>query len=713
MTKIQTKSLTALACLVTMPACSLIIDTNADGVIFTGGTSARSTKGGKSGTSDLPGDAGAGGSLGGTSSATAGALSAGGIGVGAIGGGTGIGSVGGSVAGAGAGGTSGTGGGALAGATATGGVVVTTGGSASGGQAGSTAVVGGGGVAATGGAATGGAPICANGEKRSCSQAALLGSCALGEQTCSSATWSACSVTAKTSDTCEKGNDDNCNGEPNEGCACVEGEKQGCGPSVTRGICVRGEMTCSGQKWGQCVGATYALSRDCTSAADNDCDGNPDNTADGICECVPGNSRTCGTHPGLDGVGICKAGTQTCDLSADKTESHWSDCVGSVGPSDELCTSAQTDENCDGRVNESPPCKGYLKIAPGESHTCAVVTDGTVRCWGLNTDGQIGDNTNYSALSPTPVAGVSGATDISSGWTHSCAIVQNGDVMCWGGNLGGSLGDGTYESRNQAILVGSGVTTVNLVGAGYDHTCAGLHRGIPEVTCWGSNFYGQLGDPLAESGSSTFGLPSGIWNGALSVSSAYDYTCVVQADNGSVKCWGANGYGQLGDGTQIERRTPVAVLNLTTMTKVSAKLGHTCALRSDGTVWCWGANKNGQLGDGTNVAKSTPTQVPSIAGAGDIAVGRIHACALVSGSVLCWGNNELHQLGSASFGTTNASPQAVPNLSNVRSIVAGSSHTCAVLNDNTARCWGDNQESQLGNGNLGVAEDVVRVRPPG
>jgi hypothetical protein len=233
------------------------------------------------------------------------------------------------------------------------------------------------------------------------------GPCQAGTQTCvagagkTTSDWGMCSgsVGPASADSCTvKGDDSNCNGTPNDGCPCVEGDTQPCGPDNPQGLCKKGTAHCTNQKWGGCD-AIFPAPRDCTSASDNDCDGKPDNTVDTVCQCAVGTSRGCGTHPGLDGNGPCKAGSQACVASADKMTSSWSSsCTGSVGPSPRNCTSA-TDNDCDGkpdntadsicqcssstatRACETHPQDG-VGICKAGSQTCIISVDKTTASFG-------------------------------------------------------------------------------------------------------------------------------------------------------------------------------------------------------------------------------------------------------------------------------------------------------------------------------------------
>ena len=170
----------------------------------------------------------------------------------------------------------------------------------------------------------------------------------------------------------------------------------------------------------------------------------------------------------------------------------------------------------------------------------------------------------------------------------------------------------------------------------------------------------------------------------------------VQASE--VWCWGRNYYGQLGDGTTINRYTPVQVQNLSGVVQVATGYLHTCALKQDSTIWCWGRNFEGQLGDGTTTSRLTPVRVNNLLGVVQITAGTSHTCALKNnGTIWCWGGNYYGQLGD---GTTiqRPTPVQVQNLSGATQVTTGHSYTCTLKQDGTVWCWGDNGYGQLGDG---------------
>lgn len=208
---------------------------------------------------------------------------------------------------------------------------------------------------------------CAEGSERYCSEANLQGPCAAGVQTCKpDGSWSACSITPATEDSCDTPqNDANCDGTLNGGCSCLAGDSQNCGPANV-GICKSGSSHCvDGQYSLECEGAVTARARDCRSADDNNCDGSPDNTVDGTCQCVVGRQEDCNTHPG-DGNGPCRPGKRTCLATADGSTSYWGSCTGDIGPQNsDSCVTINDDSNCNGEMNDSCDC------ISGDTTSCA------------------------------------------------------------------------------------------------------------------------------------------------------------------------------------------------------------------------------------------------------------------------------------------------------------------------------------------------------
>ncbi|RYE42381.1 MAG: IPTL-CTERM sorting domain-containing protein [Hyphomicrobiales bacterium] len=346
-------------------------------------------------------------------------------------------------------------------------------------------------------------------------------------------------------------------------------------------------------------------------------------------------------------------------------------------------------------------------LAVGANHTCAVTTIGAVQCWGNNGNGQLGNGSLNNSSSPVAVSGLgSGVASLAAGFAHTCALTNAGSVQCWGNNGYGQLGnDPTTDSRTPVPVSGLGSRVVALAG-GFGHTCA--LTAASSAQCWGYNSVGQLGD-----GSTTdHGTPepvAGLGSGVAALASGNVHTCALTRD-GAVQCWGNNNGGQLGDGTTSKRPTPAPVSGLDSgVVALAAGQLHTCALNRAGAVMCWGANGYGQLGDGTTSSRLTPEPVSGLgSGVVALAADSNHTCAVTSsGSVMCWGRNDNRQLGDGST-ANRAFPVQVSGLGgNVVSVTAGQGHSCALTDAGAVQCWGWNAFGQLGNGT--TAEQLTPV----
>ena len=364
------------------------------------------------------------------------------------------------------------------------------------------------------------------------------------------------------------------------------------------------------------------------------------------------------------------------------------------------------------------------RIDAGTFHACVVLSDGTVRCWGRNTYGQLGDSTSTNSTTPVSVSGISAATAIAGGGSaitgdaaHTCALLSGGTVRCWGLNNVGQLGNGTNTDASTPVQV-SGISTATAIATGGAHTCVVLSDGT--ARCWGlNNTYGQLGDETTTNRSTPVQV-KGI-GGATAITAGSHHTCALLS-RGEVWCWGRQDSGQLGNGVFRNQRAPfdaqlkpVQVVGINTATAIVAGDVHTCALLSDGTVWCWGSNFAGGLGDGTTTSFATPVQVSGITTAKAIAAGTYHTCAMLSDSSMrCWGGNYFGALGNGTTGNgtdaaNTTTPVSVSGISTGTAPTAGGLYTCATLSDGTARCWGSNFYGQLGNGTNTDASTPVQV----
>lgn len=300
------------------------------------------------------------------------------------------------------------------------------------------------------------------------------------------------------------------------------------------------------------------------------------------------------------------------------------------------------------------------------------------------------------------------ATAISSGWAHACALTPEGAVECWGRNVDGQVGDGTRTTRLNPVEVVGLSAGVKAISAGSDHSCALRVSGA--VLCWGLNDHGQLGDGTDTHRLTPVGV-TGLSSGVKAISTGAYHSCAL-TDAGGVKCWGDNDFGQLGDGTGglgMRRLTPVGVVGLSSAVKaISTGAYHSCALTDAGGVRCWGGNSSGAVGDGTSTDRSQPVGVVGLSSAvRAISAGAFHTCALTSaGALKCWGQNDHGQVGDDTK-TTRLKPVGVVGLSSgVKAVSAGVFHSCALLGTGGLRCWGWNRNGALGDGTT-----MTRVRP--
>jgi alpha-tubulin suppressor-like RCC1 family protein len=361
------------------------------------------------------------------------------------------------------------------------------------------------------------------------------------------------------------------------------------------------------------------------------------------------------------------------------------------------------------------PIGGIVQIATGGAHSCALTGAGGVWCWGLNWNGQLGDGTTTTRLTPVAVSSLgSGVRAIALGDSHSCALTSGGAVLCWGSNNNGELGDGTLvERRTTPVAVrtlGSGVQAIAAGGSGSNgSSCALLVSGA--VRCWGANAFGQLGDGSTTDRNSPAAV-STLGSGVRAIDVGGSHACALTGF-GSFVCWGDNAFGQLGDGSTTRSSVPVAVSLVSRGSVISAGETHTCAVNRDGAVFCWGRNHIGQLGDGTTADRRTRRLVSGMtSGMTAVAAGARHGCALTSGgAVRCWGRNQSGQLGDGS-GADRSVPVALPLLgSGVRALAAGSEHSCALTTAGAVFCWGYNAVGAVGDGTTtGRLQPVPVVR---
>ena len=269
-----------------------------------------------------------------------------------------------------------------------------------------------------------------------------------------------------------------------------------------------------------------------------------------------------------------------------------------------------------------PGVSGAIAVETGHYHSVALLGDGTVLTWGYNAYGQLGDGTTNHRSSPVQVSGLNDAIAIAAGRNMTYAVRANGTVWAWGLNNNGQLGDGTTTNRTTPVRVGTLTDVVEIAG-GRDHGLAMLASGV--VWAWGDNNHGQLGDGTRVDRTNPVQILGGVDDVIAGAHHSY-----ALMDNGTVQAWGRNYRGALGDGTIDARRTsPGPVLGVTNAIAFGAGRDHGLAVLADGSVRAWGYNASGQLGDGTTTTRATAITVPGLGGAQVVAGGRDYSVALV------------------------------------------------------------------------------------
>ncbi|MFH1585844.1 MAG: NosD domain-containing protein [archaeon] len=415
----------------------------------------------------------------------------------------------------------------------------------------------------------------------------------------------------------------------------------------------------------------------------------------------------------------------------------------------------------------------YLSVSGGQYHTCGIrANDSRVMCWGNREFGQLGDKSS-SGYNPNPnvtndtspyssffANNISNFIDLvdsqftiaNDDWIFSCRAF---DGFSWSDWMNSSEVEIMYPPimNNVTILPDPAIDSDNLRGycnatdptddaeiqkfeyrwynnsiewvngtafkkgsisaGGQTHTC-GIRANDSRVLCWGYGFYGKLGDGDLEWHNVLVPNLTQDTNSYLSVSLGDVHTCGIRANDSRVLCWGRNNYGQLGDGSTVDSPIPQVTNDASAYLSISAGEGHTCGIRqNDSRVMCWGYNFEGQLGNGSTVDSPIPQVTNDTSAYLSISAGEDHTCGIRANDsrVLCWGYGFYGRLGDGNIGIHESS---IPNLtldtSAYLSISGGKYHTCGIrANDSRVLCWGDNSNSQLGNGSDSGETGVPRL----
>jgi alpha-tubulin suppressor-like RCC1 family protein len=364
--------------------------------------------------------------------------------------------------------------------------------------------------------------------------------------------------------------------------------------------------------------------------------------------------------------------------------------------------------------------EGVTQVTLGQSHSCAIIaTPGaTAVCWGLNSDGVLGNGqmkgpndpiaTAVFGLSSPPSGGPGGPVQLAAGFVHTCVLLSTDKVSCWGAGFDGQLGAGNtlnFDIPTPTVGLPLPGGSVNAVTSGPDTGCA-LNPSLT-VDCWGQ----YVGDGTAntyDTAQAITDLPAGI----AQVSVADQGACTVTS-GGGLDCWGDNTWGEVGNGTSGSPATsPVAVSITGTVQAVSTGGQHACAVVNGATMgeaFCWGDNTYGGLGDGTTTQQDSPVRVQKLSRISEISAGQFHTCAIIiAGLVRCWGDNSSGELGNNSTSNSDK-PVTVSGLTSVVQVAAGQSFTCALTNSGSVYCWGYNVDGELGDGTTTQSKIPVAV----
>jgi len=344
-------------------------------------------------------------------------------------------------------------------------------------------------------------------------------------------------------------------------------------------------------------------------------------------------------------------------------------------------------------------------ISSGLFHTCVLYSDQTIRCTGANNQGEIGNNSYIAVSEPALAIGTVTPGVLKVGSEHTCSFVGDGRLQCWGTNYTGQLGEGSFGGFEMTPIFVHNISNAAKLVVGGWHTCAVLTDQM--MQCWGRNQDGQVGNGDYINDVS---LPTPVTGLGGPVAGAFGggyHTCALMPDT-TVKCWGRNARGQVGDGTTDTPITqPHAVVGLSGVATVSGGGYHTCALTQSGAAYCWGQSDFGQIGT-PGAFSATPAQVP-LSNVTQIAAGFWSSCAVTSDGVMhCWGRNDYGGLGDGTTASTST-PVTVQGISNPTAIADGWGHACALMPDTSVKCWGENEYGQLGNGTTTASSTPVTM----
>lgn len=611
---------------------------------------------------------------------------------------------------------------------------------------------------------------------------------------------SSCEPLCQSASDCDDDNpctDDVCSatgvcGHANNGAACDDGVFCNGVDTCDAGTCTHGGDPCSGES--ECSDSCDEIDDDCFADEGLGCidDGNvcTDNVCNALGACVAvNNTASCDDGVFCNGVDTCSGGScshtgDPCSSGtecADNCDETDDDCFADEGQActddgsvctDNVCSAlgacaavnntascddglyCNGDDTCAGGVcgHSGSPCGAdgcdesgdvcgagmrFVSVTPGWLHSCGLTADGTAYCWGLDSQGQLGNGPllTDSQDTPSPVdtstmTGNKAFIHLAAGESHTCGIAADGAAYCWGAGSYGRLGNGSSSNEESPSPVDISTITGNSafvqISGSFYHTCAVMADG--RAYCWGRDLNGALGngvfvgaDQLSPSAVSTSGI--GGSKAFVQIETAVGYTCAVMAD-GAGYCWGNDNSGELGNGSESGNQYTPSQVDTSTISgnkafvQISGGGSHTCAVTADGLAYCWGLDSAGRVGDGGAAGSSfaSPVAVDMSPIAADaafvqVSAGLAHSCGTTSdGAAYCWGSDSNSALGN---GLVLTSDQPSPSPVDVTSIAGSTAfvevyalrlHTCGLTTDGVAHCWGSDSNGQLGNGSTATED---------
>ncbi len=354
-----------------------------------------------------------------------------------------------------------------------------------------------------------------------------------------------------------------------------------------------------------------------------------------------------------------------------------------------------------------------LQIATGKNHSCALLTDYTVWCWGKNSSGLLGVGSSEDiVLSPAPVlistnpkTKLTNVVEIGAGEGFTCARLRNGSVWCWGHNRFGNLGiGGELDQKFPTKLID--LADITQISVGLNTACALTANS--DAKCWGKNNDGQVGDNSKTNASRpTYLLASrnSRLENIVQISVGVSHSC-ARMNNGSLRCWGLRNNARLGIGGENNGNQLIAsetVTGISNAIQVSAGKKSTCAFLDNASVQCWGDGSLGQLGNNTTTKNAPPSVVQKLSQMKNVFSFRDSVCAsLVDNTLMCWGTID---------GTIYEVPALVRKFSATQIDVSftDTPHGCLVLPNKKAKCWGDNTYGQLSNGSAKWVKPIDKL----